>query len=58
MRRVFHRGLVFVLSVVLAFGVFAGPREVSKSREKQNLVIRVVKRIIQALGDGLVIPTP
>ena len=58
MRRISYGGLVVVVSFVLAFGALAAPREERSSREKQNPVIRVVRRIIQALGDGLIIPTP
>ena len=58
MRRISYGGLVVVVSFVLAFGALAAPREQRSSREKQNPVVRAVKRIIQALGDGLIIPTP
>jgi hypothetical protein len=58
MRRVSYGGVVVVMSFVLAFGALAAPREQRSSREKQNPVVRAVKRIIQALGDGLIIPTP
>lgn len=50
MRHRGFRGLVLVVSVVLAFGVFAAPRE----RPAQKFV----KRVVRALGDLLTVPVP
>lgn len=52
MRRVVLRGLVLVVSAVLAFGVFAGPRG-----EPRGAIARLVKKV-RALGDLITVPTP
>jgi hypothetical protein len=48
------------MTVVLSMNVVAAPREnVDRDRGRSNNpVIKVVKRIIQALGDGLTVPLP
>jgi hypothetical protein len=61
MRRVFYRGVVVsVVSLVLAAGAFGIPREgrEAKSRDRDNAVVKFVKRVVRSLGDGLIIPTP
>lgn len=65
MRRVRYyvaRG-VAVLSVVglLSLQVSARPREerpVREPREKRDPIVRIIKKVIQSLGDGIHIPTP
>jgi hypothetical protein len=64
MRRVGSRSVVrgaavVVLSVVLAMGAFASPRETRERgpREKANPIVKLLKKIA-SLGDGLVVPTP
>jgi hypothetical protein len=44
--------VLFVVMVVSASGL---PRE-GVVRERENPVVRAVKRVIRALGDGLTIP--
>ena len=51
MRSVIRRGAVVLLSVVLAAGAFAAPRNESRG-------VRKVKQIIRALGDFITVPTP
>ena len=49
-----------ILVVVLAVSVSARPREerpIREPRDKREPIVKVVKRIIQSLGDGLTIPT-
>ena len=65
MRRVFHSSVrgVFAVAVILAVagGVFAGPREVrEKGRERgsEPAIVKMVKKIVRALGDGLTVPLP
>ena len=63
MRRVFYRGVaVGVMSFVLAAGAFGLPREGrepgERSRDRESPVAKFVKRVVRALGDGLVTPTP
>jgi hypothetical protein len=65
MRRIpnsYVRGVSAVLmAVVLSLSVAAGPRENQmprEPREKRDPIVKIVKRIIQSLGDGLTVPTP
>lgn len=62
MRRVFKscvRGLAAVaVMVVLAPGVSAEPRDPRGPREKGNPIVKVIKKVIKSLGDGLTIPNP
>jgi len=49
-----------ILVVVLAVSVSARPREerpIREPRDKREPIVKVVKRIIKSLGDGLTIPT-
>jgi len=48
-----------VLVVVFAVNVSARPREerpIREPRDKREPIVKVVKRIIKSLGDGLTIP--
>jgi hypothetical protein len=50
-----------LLAVVLSLSVAAGPREngvAREPREKRDPIVKIVKRIIKSLGDGLTVPTP
>jgi hypothetical protein len=63
MRRVFSscvRGAAAVAVIAaLSTSAMAAPREdVDRERGRSNPIVKVVKRIIQALGDGLTIPRP
>lgn len=65
MRRIpysYVRGVSAVLlTAVLSLSVSAGPREngvAREPREKRDPIVKIVKRIIQSLGDGLTVPTP
>jgi hypothetical protein len=65
MRRIpysYVRGVSAVLAaVVLSLSVAAGPRENQMAREprvKRDPIVKIVKRIIKSLGDGLTVPTP
>jgi hypothetical protein len=57
MRRV-SRGLV-VLSLLVAFSApaFARP-SFDEPRDPKSRIIKILKRIVTALGDGLIMPTP
>lgn len=48
------RSLVVVCLLGFAASTFAAPRE----RDSTNGVRKFVKRVIRALGDGLILPTP
>jgi hypothetical protein len=50
--------LVVLFSVMLALGAFGAPPNDRPAREKPNPVLRLVKKVIKSLGDGLVTPTP
>ncbi len=57
----FARGVAAVLLVLaLSFTVSARPREERprEPREKRDPIVKIVKKIIRSLGDGLVSPTP
>ena len=63
MRRVPYSVGLAMLSVVLLLSlpVSARPREerpVREPREKRDPIVKIVKKIIRSLGDGLIIPTP
>lgn len=49
-----------LVCVVVALSVSARPREdrPRDPREKREPIVKVVKRIIKSLGDGLIVPTP
>ncbi|HEX8407612.1 MAG TPA: hypothetical protein VF883_02025 [Thermoanaerobaculia bacterium] len=53
------RGLAAVaMMVVLGSGVSAEPRNPRGPREKGNPIVKVVKKVIKSLGDGLTVPLP
>jgi hypothetical protein len=56
----FARGVVVLAVVALSLSVFAAPRgeRPRDPREKRDPIVKVVKRIIKSLGDGLIVPTP
>ena len=64
MRRVFNsfvrRFAAVTVIVVLATSVSAAPREGRERgpREKTPSVVKIVKKIVRALGDGLTVPLP
>jgi len=59
MRSAVGRGvLVLALSVTLAVGVFGAPPNDRDERSKPNPISRLVKKVLQLFGDGLVVPTP
>ncbi len=63
MRRVFNssvRGVAAVaMMLALAGSAVAAPREDrDRERGREPGVVKVVKKIIRALGDGLTIPRP
>lgn len=48
------------LSVLLSVSAFAGPRD-SRDRnpgDRGGSIVKVIKKIIKTLGDGLNVPTP
>jgi hypothetical protein len=60
MRRLYKvvlRPLVVSSVVLLGFSVSAIPRE-DRVREPREKVIKIIKKVVRALGDGLIIPTP
>jgi hypothetical protein len=50
--------LVVLFSVMLALGAAGAPPKDRPIRDKPNPVLRLVKKVIKSLGDGLVTPTP
>jgi hypothetical protein len=51
---------VVVVSVVLSVGMFARPHERREPRGPNRLVkiVKVMKKVIKSLGDGISVPTP
>lgn len=65
MRRVFNssvRGVAgAVVLLALAGSVFAGPRHVpdkGRERDREQGIVKVIKKLVRALGDGLTVPLP
>jgi len=62
MRGVFYpavRGVaVLCLLVLLAGNLVAAPRDSRGPRDKGSPVVKAIKKLVRALGDGLIIPTP
>ncbi len=63
MRRVFNssvRGVAAVAVIfMLAGSAFAVPREGrEQTRGRELTIVKMVKKIIRALGDGLTVPLP
>jgi hypothetical protein len=63
MKRVlyFRAVVAFVVVVVLSVGVSARPRDerpIREPKEKLEPIVKIIKRIAKALGDGMTIPTP
>ena len=58
MRRSVLRGVVVLSIVVLALGAFASPRDERGLKGGGNPIVKMVKRIVKSLGDGLHVPTP
>lgn len=64
MRRGFHssvRGVAAVAVIVaLSTSVLAAPRD-ERDRERgrdRGVIVKVIKKIIRGLGDGLIVPIP
>ena len=55
MRRAFAAVTVVL---VLASGMSAAPRDERGPREKGNPIVKVIKKVIRSLGDGLIVPLP
>jgi hypothetical protein len=52
---------VVVVVVFLGVSVSARPRDerpIREPREKGDPIVKVIKRVLESLGDGLTIPTP
>lgn len=63
MRRVSYvrRVVALVIVAALAVSVSARPREerpIREPKETPNPIVKVIKRIVKSLGDGIHIPTP
>jgi hypothetical protein len=60
MRKVFYRGVMVVaVSLVVSAAAFGIPREGrERTRDRENTVVKFVKRVVRTLGDGLTVPTP
>lgn len=61
MRRVFKSVAVCAVVLVFAGSSFAGPRETrdqGRERSRDTGVVKTIKKIVRALGDGLTIPKP
>jgi hypothetical protein len=58
----FVRGVVGVVVILMLAGnVFAIPREgrdQARERTREQGIVKMVKKIVRALGDGLTIPRP
>jgi hypothetical protein len=64
MRRGFHssvRGVAAVVVIVaLSTSVFAAPRE-ERDRDRgrdRGSIVKIIKKLVRALGDGLTVPLP
>lgn len=55
--KVVLRTLIVSSVALLAVSVSAIPRE-DRVREPREKVIKIIKKVVRALGDGLIIPTP
>lgn len=49
--------VVVSLTSMLSVSLAAAPRD-RAPREKQNPIVKVIKKIVRSLGDGLIVPTP
>lgn len=61
MRRVLARGVaVLSVAVLLSLQVSARPRDERprEPREKRDPIVKIIKKVIRSLGDGLVVPIP
>lgn len=61
MRSVFKSVAAGAVVLVFAGSTFAGPRETreqGRERGRESGVVKTIKKIVRALGDGLTIPTP
>ena len=65
MRRVFNSSVRGVAAVVMmlamAGGTFAGPRDVpdkGRERDRGQGIVKIIKKLVRALGDGLTVPLP
>lgn len=57
----YARGVAAVaLMLALTVSVSARPREERPrdSREKRDPIVKIIKKVIRSLGDGLISPTP
>ena len=59
MRRTFRRIVVVVVVLTFAGSALAVPREGREQRRgRDSGIVKVVKKIVRALGDGLTVPLP
>lgn len=63
MRRVpyFRAVVALVVVCVLSVSVSARPRDerpIREPREKRDPIVKIIKKIIRSLGDGINTPTP
>ncbi|HVE70760.1 MAG TPA: hypothetical protein VNI54_05270 [Thermoanaerobaculia bacterium] len=58
MRRVFSSFVAVAVVVIFAGTVSAAPRERERSKEKVPAVVKMLKKIVRGLGDGLTPPLP
>ena len=62
MHRVFNSSVRAVAAVAVIFALagsaVALPRERDDSRTRDEGIVKMVKRIVRALGDGLTVPLP
>jgi hypothetical protein len=65
MRRVFNssvRGVAAVAVILVlagnAFAVSREGREQARERGREQGIVKMVKKIVRALGDGLIVPLP
>lgn len=53
-----RRLLVVVVVLMLGVSAYGVPRDDRESREREPPTLRIVKRVVKALGEFIVIPTP
>jgi hypothetical protein len=49
---------VFVVILALTGSASAASRDEGRERKREQGIIRAVKKVVRALGDGLIIPIP
>lgn len=59
MRRVLKSVAAVAVILAVAGNAFALPREErEQGRNREQTIVKMVKKIVRALGDGLIVPLP